>query len=269
VRQRSVCSILCTSCQINGQGALEVRIGLPSISYIVARSSPDCIIGRNNQLPWHLRTDLRRFKAYTSGHSIIMGRKTYRSIGHPLPGRVNIVLSRRSEIDIQNSFWHHDDTMLLWAENRVSALFFADVMSIAKGKSDFFVIGGAEMYRIFEDLFNKMYLTEVITGAALKREETDAVFEFRVDYRRWKTLETINVPAGPHDDFPSKFTVLERKTSSVRHIEVKDYYTEAESKKKWVQEQLDSFQQFKNTGPIKPFRVPDQYELFEERTQRP
>ncbi|HEV7981980.1 MAG TPA: dihydrofolate reductase [Xanthobacteraceae bacterium] len=237
-----------------------MRIRLPSISYIVARSWPDSIIGRKNELPWHLRTDLQRFKAFTSGHAIIMGRKTHLSIGRPLPGRVNIVLTRNSEVDARNSFWHRDETMLLWAENLESALFFADVMSIAKEKSDFFVIGGAEMYRIFRALFNKVYLTEVLTNDALRREADDAVFEYKFDSRRWKTIEKTDVPAGPNDDFPSTFAILERRAKYVRYLEVKNYYTEAESKKKWVQDQLDLFG---TTGTAtKPLRIPDQYELF-------
>jgi len=241
-----------------------VRIRLPSISYIVARSWPDSIIGRKNELPWHLRTDLRRFKSYTMGHALIMGRKTYLSIGRPLPGRVNIVLTRNSDFDVKNSFWHQDDTMLLWAENRESALFFADVTSIAREKSDLFMIGGAEMYRIFGDLFNKIYLTEVFTGNALRREATDAIFELKFDNRKWKTINSASVPAGPDDDFPSRFTILERKIETVRYIEVKNYYTEVESKKKWVQEQLRLFQVLKMTSETKPLRVPYQYQLFED-----
>lgn len=241
-----------------------MRIRLPSISYIVARSWPDSIIGRKNALPWHLRADLQRFKAYTMGHALIMGRKTYLSIGRPLPGRVNIVLTRNSEFDVKNSFWHQDSTMLLWAENRESALFFADVTSIARGKADFFMIGGAEMYKIFGDLFNKIYLTEVFTGDALTREVNDAIFDFKIDNRRWKTIETVNVPSGPNDDFPSRFSILERKTKTVRYIEVENYYTEVESKKKWVNEQLDLFKILNVTSPNKPLSVPYQYKLFED-----
>jgi dihydrofolate reductase len=247
--------------------ALFVRIRLPSISYIVARSWPDSIIGRKNELPWHLRTDLQRFKAVTMGHALIMGRKTYLSIGRPLPGRVNIVLTRNSEFDVKNSFWHQDNTMLLWAENRESALFFADVMSIARGKAEFFMIGGAEMYKIFGDLFNKIYLTEVFTGDALKREASDAIFDFMIDNRKWNTIEAAGVPAGPNDDFPSTFSVLERKIKTVRYIEVKNYYTEVESKKKWVREQLDSFKILNLTSATKPLSVPYQYKLFADGSQ--
>jgi dihydrofolate reductase len=240
-----------------------LRITLPSISYIVARSRPGSIIGRKNELPWHLRTDLQRFKRYTLGHAIIMGRKTYLSIGRPLPGRVNIVLSRRSEFDAANSFWHRGDTMLVWVENLESALFFADVMSIAKEKSDFFVIGGAEMYRIFGELFNKVFLTEVLTRRALRREPDDAVFDYKFDGRKWKTIESTAIPEGPSDDFPSRFSILERKAKRVRYLDVEDFYTEAESRKKWVEEQLDRIERLRTKRAIPTsVRIPDQYDLF-------
>jgi dihydrofolate reductase len=192
-----------------------------------------------------------------------MGRKTYLSIGRPLPSRVNIVLSRRSEFDAANSFWHRGDTMLVWVENLESALFFADVMSIAKERSDFFVIGGAEMYRIFGGFFNKVYLTEVLIRGALRREPEDAVFEYKFDGRKWKTIESITVPAGLSDDFPSKFSILERKAKRVRYLDVEDFYTEAESKKKWVEEQLDRIERLRTKRAIPPLvRIPEQYDLF-------
>ena len=250
------------SVEIQSEGATSLRIRLPSISYIVARSWPDNIIGRGNQLPWHLRTDLRRFKAITIGHAVIMGRKTFLSIGKPLPGRPNVVLSRTPEIDLKNSFWHQGQRMLLWAENRESALFFADVISIADGKEDFFVIGGSEMYRIFGDLFNKIYLTEVLTGKDLHLQPDDAVFEYKIDNRKWKTIETQDIPLGPEDDYPSRFTVLERRTKYVRYVEVEDYYTETQSRDSWIQKQLDLFDSERDWR--KPFKIPYQYQLFEE-----
>jgi dihydrofolate reductase len=238
-----------------------VRITLPSISYVVARSWPDSIIGRNNELPWHLRTDLQRFKAITLSHPIIMGRKTHLSIGRALPGRVNIVLSRGSEFKLNSSFWHHDETMLLFAENRESALFFADVIAIAKGKADFFVIGGGEMYNIFKDLFNKVYMTEVMTGKALLREPGDAIFDYKFDNRQWNTIETLSIPPGLKDDFPSRFVILERRTKCVRYIDVKDYYTEIETKKKWVKDQLDLFDDVKLRSPTRPLQVQYKFDL--------
>lgn len=241
-----------------------MRISLPSISYIVARSWPDSIIGRKNQLPWHLRTDLQRFRTITLGHPIIMGRKTYVSIGRALPGRANIVLSRTSVYGANSSIWQYDETALLWAETRESALFFADVISIAKEKTDFFVIGGAEMYLIFRDLFNKIYLTEVLTANKLHREPGDAVFDYKFDNRQWNAIETASIPAGPKDDFPSRFTVWERKTKYTRYVDVKDHYTEDETRKKWVKDQLEFFDDYKLRNPSKPLRIPYQYQLFDD-----
>jgi dihydrofolate reductase len=190
-----------------------------------------------------------------------MGRNTFISIGKALPGRVNVVLSRTPEV-LENSFWQQEETMLLWAGNRESALFFADVVSITKGRSDIFVIGGAEMYRVFGDLFNKIYLTEVITGDDLGVEATDAVFEYKIDNRKWDTLSSEDVPAGPRDDYPSRFMVLERRTKHVRYVEVEDYFTEVDSERFWVQKQLDLFKDGRDWR--QPFCVPYQYEMFEE-----
>lgn len=192
-----------------------------------------------------------------------MGRKTYLSIGRPLTGRVNIVLSRVSDFDQKRSFWQSDETILLWAENRESALFFADVISILRGKPDFFVIGGSEMYRLFQDLFNKIYLTEVLTGTTFVRKPGDAVFDYKIDNRKWHTLETESIPPGPNDDFPSRYTVLERRSKHVRYIEAEDYYTEIESKRSWVQKQLQLFEKINKAAPEKPLNVPYQYQLFE------
>jgi dihydrofolate reductase len=196
-----------------------------------------------------------------------MGRKTYLSIGRALPGRTNIVLSRALDVAHNNSFWQRGDTTLLFVENRETALFFADVVSITHEKTDFFVIGGAEMYRIFEDLFNKVYLTEVITGEKITREPDDAIFDFKFDKRKWKTIETNSVPAGPNDDYPSTFTILERRTKHVRYIDVKNYFTEADTKRKWVEEQLELFDSLRTKPPNLPLNVHHQFRLFEDDQQ--
>lgn len=211
---------------------MPVSLRLPSITYVVARSWPDNIIGRNNQLPWHLRTDLQRFKRITMDHVIVMGRNTYASIGRPLPGRVNIVLSSKPLADPRNQFWNFSETTLLWAQTREDVLFLADIVSLAKEKKEFFVIGGQQLYSAFEDLFNKIHLTEVFTESA--PEPGDASFSFKIDRRQWQTLEKIEVPAGPHDDLPSRYSVLERKTKTVRYVDLQDYYTDKEARAVWV-----------------------------------
>ena len=216
---------------------MPVSLRLPSITYVVARSSPDNIIGRQNQLPWHLRTDLQRFKRITMGHVIVMGRNTFASIGRPLPGRVNIVLSTQSQPDGRNQFWGFGETTLLWAKSREDALFLADVVSLTNEKKEFFVIGGQQLYTTFEDLFNKIHLTEVFTGGPA--EPGDASFSFKIDRRQWKSLEEEEVPSGPHDDFRSRYSVWERKTKTIRYVDLQDYYTDKEARNLWLKKSGD------------------------------
>jgi dihydrofolate reductase len=240
-----------------------VRLTLPSISYVVARSLPGFVIGSENRLPWHLGTDLRRFKKITIGHPIIMGRKTHLSIGRPLPGRVNIVLSRNADQNVENDFWQRMETAVVWAGNLESALYFADVASIARDQSDIFIIGGEKMYDLFNKLFNKIYLTEVLPG---KRLAGDATFRFPIDRRQWQTLEDADFPASPSDEYPSRFRVLERKRKWVRYVEINEFYTDSAARQHWLNRQLDLFEDFKTKNVRKPFVIPYQYKLFEEKT---
>jgi dihydrofolate reductase len=243
------------------RGTTLVLLTLPSISYVVARSLPGYVIGNENRLPWRLQSDLKRFKEITIGHAIVMGRKTHLSIGRPLPGRTNIVLSRSADQNIENDFWQKLETSVVWAGDLPSALYFSDVISIARGQQDIFVIGGAEMYRIFNKLFNKVFLTEVLTG---KQIPGDATFDFKLDGRQWETLEDLNFPAGPRDEYPSRYRVLARKRRWVRYVEVNEFYSDAAARKSWVTRQLDLFEDYKVHAPSKPFIIPYQYKLFEE-----
>ncbi len=109
---------------------------------IIAAIAPDGTIGHQGRLPWHLREDLQRFKAVTTGHTIIMGRKTYESIGKPLPGRRNIVLTRGPAISGVVCFPSLD-----------AALKTCD--------SDVFIIGGAEIYRQALPLADMLLITEI------------------------------------------------------------------------------------------------------------
>jgi dihydrofolate reductase len=238
-----------------------VLLTLPSISYVVARSFPGYVIGNHNRLPWRLQSDLKRFKEITFGHPIIMGRKTHLSIGRPLPGRTNIVLSRTADQKIENDFWQMTDTALVWAGDLASALYFADVIAIAREQQDIFVIGGAEMYAMFNRLFNKIYLTEVLTG---KEIPGDAKFPFRIDKRQWQTFEDTNLPVGPHDEYPSRFRILERKRKSVRYVEINEFFTESEVRQRWVTRQLDLFEDYRARYEHKPLVIPYQYKLFEQ-----
>lgn len=234
-------------------------LALPSISYVVARSFPGYVIGNHNRLPWRLQSDLRRFKEITYGHPIIMGKKTHLSIGRTLPGRTNIVLSRLADHSIENDFWQKAETSLVWAGDLPSALYFADVVAVARELSDVFVIGGAQMYEMFNRLFNKIYLTEVLTD---KEIPGDAKFPFGIDKRRWNTFADQKIPAGPRDEYPSRFRILERRRKSVRYVEINEFYTDSVARQHWLARQLDLFEDYKTKNEHKPFVIPYQYKLF-------
>ncbi len=122
------------------------------ISAIVAKSL-NHVIGKNNQLPWHLPADLKHFKALTLNHHVLMGRKTFESIGKPLPQRVSIVLSKGADalaVQAENLIWVNAlETGIAWAEKQ--------------GEKELFIIGGAEVYRLSMPLWHRLYVTEVHT----------------------------------------------------------------------------------------------------------
>jgi dihydrofolate reductase len=113
--------------------------------FIIAAVSDNNVIGNGNALPWRSPEDLARFKALTLGHTLIMGRKTYESIGRPLPGRTTLVLTRRSDFAAPNVLVAHDRE---------------EAIAMVPGTTAF-VAGGAEIYRQFLPLASKLYLTRV------------------------------------------------------------------------------------------------------------
>jgi len=167
---------------------------MPSAAAIVARSWPDHVIGVDNKLPWHLRTDLQNFKKLTSGHAIIMGRKTYASIGRPLPNRHNIVLSRTDVQEVPG---------MQWARDIETALLLADVHSIINRQTEFFVIGGEQIYTLFLKYINRVYLTEVFA-----RVNGDAKFDHEFDRKVWRYKREDEFPATDVDDHPFRITEM-------------------------------------------------------------
>ena len=139
---------------------------MQKISIIVAMSKNN-VIGANNALLWHISEDLKRFKSLTMGKPIIMGRKTFDSIGRPLPGRKNIVITRNTDLKIKGV-------------NVVSSL--DNVFSLIKDEEQVFVIGGEEIYRIFLDHATHLYVTEIDSVL-----EGDAYFpQFSANY--WQEI---------------------------------------------------------------------------------
>ncbi|MBK6942003.1 MAG: dihydrofolate reductase [Planctomycetes bacterium] len=118
------------------------------VTFIVAVAR-NGVIGKNGALPWHLPSDLERFKARTMGHPIVMGRKTYASIGKPLPGRTNIVITRAADFAAAG---------VVVARSPDEALAAAQV---AAGNDECFVIGGAEIYRALLPHADRIELTRI------------------------------------------------------------------------------------------------------------
>jgi dihydrofolate reductase len=158
------------------------------VSFIVAMAK-NRVIGANNALPWRLPEDLKRFKALTMGHPIIMGRKTYESIGRPLPGRRNIVVTRNTSFALEGC------TVV----NSPSA-----ALAACANDDEAFVIGGAELYRALMGSADRIYLTEIDQVI-----EGDAWFpEF--DRARWR--ETAREPSPAGAPLPFAFVTYERLT---------------------------------------------------------
>lgn len=147
-------------------------------------------IGRKNQLPWRLSADLKRFRELTMGHHIIVGRKTFESIGKPLPGRQMIVVTRDRAFNIAGCAVCHSLTEAI--EHARS-----------NGETEVFVCGGAEIYQQSIALADRLYLTLVDAEV-----EADTFFpEF--DPQKWNERESVFHPADEKNQFPFTFKLLD------------------------------------------------------------
>ena len=154
------------------------------------------VIGRSGELPWRLAADMRRFRALTIGKPIIMGRKTWQSLPRrPLPGRMNLVLSRQAEFEAGGA---------IVCEDFAEALDIAREQAVEDGASEVCVIGGADLFAVALRRAQRIYLTEVDA-----EPEGDVVMD-AIDETGWTELSREVVPAGPEDEFASVFRVLER-----------------------------------------------------------
>jgi len=166
----------------------------PVVSIVVA-AAENRVIGRDNDLPWKLPGDLKRFKALTTGHPIVMGRKTFDSIGRPLPNRANIVVTRQSD-------WQHEGVEV--ANNLASALELAKAKATALGVDEVMVIGGAQLYEQALPITQRIYFTCV--NASI---DGDAYFpEF--DIEQWHEVSREHNQAIDGNSHSYTFLVLER-----------------------------------------------------------
>jgi dihydrofolate reductase len=168
------------------------------VSLIVAMAH-NGVIGRDNALPWHLSEDLKRFKACTLGKPILMGRKTFESIGRALPGRANLVLTRDRQ----------------WSAPGVIAVHTVDEALVRTAATpELVVIGGAEVYRLVMPFARRIYLTSVDADV-----EGDTHFP-AFDPTQWADVECSTHPADAKNDYAVTFVTLERRTApeAPRHV---------------------------------------------------
>ena len=167
---------------------------MSNINYsMIAAVSTNNVIGKNGQLPWHLKADLQRFKKLTENHTIIMGRRCFESIGKPLPNRTNIVVSTNMDLEIPGCIV------------KPSLQYAADYAN-SRYDSTPFIIGGGTLYRQAINLVNVLYLTRVHTII----EDGDVFFP-ELDMSKWDIEHTEDVPADKDNDFDTTFMILRRK----------------------------------------------------------
>lgn len=155
------------------------------VSLIVA-ASRNGVIGARGKLPWHLPADLQRFKKLTMGHPILMGRKTFESIGKPLPGRTNIVITRQKGFACCGA---------------VTASSLDEALRMCEKEQEVFVIGGADIFAQALPLADRIYLTRIDQDF-----EGDA-FLFKIDPTVWKEISREESPA---DSLPYTFITYDR-----------------------------------------------------------
>ena len=172
----------------------------PVVSLVVAMARNN-VIGRDNGLPWQrLPADLQHFKALTLGKPVLMGRKTFESIGKPLPGRTNIVLTR-------DTGWKSDGVMVV---HSISEALAGNASSGAPPADEIAGIGGAEVYRLLIPLATRIHLTRIDADVP-----GDAFFP-QLDYSQWVETDSRAVAADERNAYDMTFVTLERAPAAVR-----------------------------------------------------
>lgn len=159
---------------------------------IIVAAAENLVIGRDNALIWHLSADLKYFKQLTTGHTIIMGRKTFESIGKALPNRRNIVITRNCDFQ---------------AEGCEKAASIEEALDMVCQEEEVFIIGGGSIYKEVWDRADRLYLTLVHTLA-----EGDT-FIPSIQYDEWKLLHRSDFKADEKNEFDYSFVDYERVRS--------------------------------------------------------
>lgn len=160
------------------------------LSIIVAIAKNNAI-GKDNNLIWHLPDDLKRFKRLTTGHNIIMGRKTFESLGRVLPNRHHIILSRNTKLNVDDE----------------NVEIFDDISKLEKyinSEEENFVIGGATIYKLLMPYAKKMYITEI------DKEFDGDVFFPKINKEEWKITNREQGPEDNENDFSYEYVTYEK-----------------------------------------------------------
>jgi len=148
------------------------------------------LIGNKNRLPWHLPEDLKYFKETTMGHPVVMGRKTFESIGKPLPGRTNLILTRDKDYRADDCLVFHSKPALLeWAE---------------RYGSEVFITGGSDIFRLFLPDADRLYMTKIH-----HRFEGDTYFP-DLNWREWRLISSKKGPKNERNPYDYEFRIYER-----------------------------------------------------------
>lgn len=162
--------------------------------HLVVAKSDNNVIGHDNQLIWHLPNDLKHFKEITTGHPIIMGRKTFESIGRPLPNRTNIIITRNKNYSVENAKVVHS---------------LNEALELAKEiDENIFILGGGKIYEQAIDFADILEVTEVHENF-----EGDTYFP-EIDLNVWKEISRIKHHKDEKNKFDYSFVRYERKLDS-------------------------------------------------------
>jgi len=163
---------------------------------LIAAFAQNRVVGINNTLPWHLPEDLKYFKRTTSGKAIIMGRKTYDSIGRPLPNRTNIVISRNSDFQAEG---------VRVVASLQAAIELAKEVNFINDVQEVMIIGGASIYEAALPIADRLYLTHVHAEI-----EGDAYFP-EVNFKQWVEVSREDYQASDKNPYDYSFVVYDKK----------------------------------------------------------
>jgi len=160
--------------------------------YIIAAIANNNVIGSENRLIWHLPADMKHFRELTMGHTLIMGRKTFESIGKPLKGRKTIVVTTREDYDAQGEQVAHN---------------IKEAIRMVKGEKEVFVAGGSDIYEQTIDLYHtrRMYITRIFANF-----EGDAFFP-EIDTEKWELIDMEEHEPDDKNKYPYAFMTYKKK----------------------------------------------------------